>query len=231
MSSYLVTRWMGFPTCWTGAVGASLRDVVIAYGVLPNCAAFSLLVSKVFQIRYTIGMTIIDKIYDAVDDFGLITSAEAKELGISNAELVQLAHRGKLKRVAWGVYKMPIWPYQDAAPYALAVKAVGPNARLYGESVIALLELAPTDPSRIWIASPVRVRKKLGEGVRVVHCDEEDPVTYYEGVPSQIVADAIKASVFVLGKGRAVDAAEEAFRRGYLTAQEKEWLVKELSHV
>ena len=37
-----------------------------------------------------------DYIYDAVDDFGLITSAEAKELGVSNAELVQQARRGKL---------------------------------------------------------------------------------------------------------------------------------------
>ena len=34
-------------------------------------------------------MAKIDYIYAAVDDFGLITSAEEAELGMSNAEMVQ----------------------------------------------------------------------------------------------------------------------------------------------
>ena len=53
-------------------------------------------------------MAIIDDIYGNVDDFGLITSAESRELGISNAELVQQARRGKLVRVARGVYRMSV---------------------------------------------------------------------------------------------------------------------------
>ena len=83
-----------------------------------------------------------------MDDFGLITFAQARELEVSNTELVQQARRGKLVRVARGVYRMPIWPYQEAAPYAIAVKAAGERAHLYGESVIALLGLAPTGPTR-----------------------------------------------------------------------------------
>ncbi|MEG1841044.1 MAG: type IV toxin-antitoxin system AbiEi family antitoxin domain-containing protein, partial [Raoultibacter sp.] len=73
-------------------------------------------------------MAKIDDIYNAVDDFGLITSTEARDLGVSNAELVQQARRGKLNRVGRGVYRMPIWPYQEASSYAIAVKTVGPNA-------------------------------------------------------------------------------------------------------
>ena len=57
-------------------------------------------------------MTKIDDIYEAVDDFGLITSAEAAELGMSRAEMVQQERLGKLVRVARGVYRMPIWPSQ-----------------------------------------------------------------------------------------------------------------------
>ncbi|MBR3326957.1 MAG: type IV toxin-antitoxin system AbiEi family antitoxin domain-containing protein [Atopobiaceae bacterium] len=75
-------------------------------------------------------MAIIDDIYANVDDFGLITSTEARELGVSNSELVQQERRGKLSRVARGVYRMPVWPYQEAAPYAIAVKATGGNAYL-----------------------------------------------------------------------------------------------------
>ena len=70
-------------------------------------------------------MAKIDDIYEAVDDFGLITSAEAAELGMSRAEMVQQEKLGKLVRVARGVYRMPIWPSQPQAPYAIAVKAAG----------------------------------------------------------------------------------------------------------
>ena len=53
-------------------------------------------------------MAIIDDIYANVDDFGLVTSEEARGLGISNAEMVQQERRGKLVRVTRGVYRMPV---------------------------------------------------------------------------------------------------------------------------
>ena len=75
-------------------------------------------------------MAKIDDIYEGVDDFGLITSSEAAKLGMSNAELVQQAKAGKLVRVARGVYRMPVWPSQPQAPFAIAVKAAasGPSS-------------------------------------------------------------------------------------------------------
>lgn len=174
-------------------------------------------------------MTKIDDIYEAVDDFGLITSAEARELGMSNAELVQLANRGKLQRVGRGVYKMPVWPYQEAAPYAIAVKSAGPDAYLYGESVVALLGLAPIDPGRMWIASPDRVRRNLGEGVRLMERQPPNArVEHYEGVPSQYAADAIERSAVTMGRARALQAAEEAVRRGYMTQREQRELSERL---
>ena len=109
-------------------------------------------------------MAKIDDIYEAVDDFGLITSAEAAELGMSRAEMVQQEKLGKLVRVARGVYRMPIWPSQPLAPYAIAVKAAGEGAFLCGESVVALLGLAPTDPTKMRLATPRRCRRNLGPG-------------------------------------------------------------------
>lgn len=184
--------------------------------------------SIIVHIRYTIDMTITDRIYDAVDDFGLITSAEAKEIGVPNAELVQQARRGKLVRVARGVYRMPIWPYQEMAPYAIAVKSVGSDARLFGESVIALLGLAPTNPGRMWVASPRRARRSVGEDVCIARCRSDDPVRLYDGVPSQPVADAIASAVATMGVDRAMDAAEEALRQGYITKTDHNRLSKEL---
>ena len=167
-------------------------------------------------------MAIIDDIYANVDDFGLITSSEARELGIPNTELVQQERRGKLARVARGVYRMPVWPYQEAAPYAIAVKAAGEGARLWGESVVALLGLAPTDPTRIWVATPGRVRRRIGDGVTVVGMRGRGPATYYEGVPCQRASDAIRDARPRLGPKRCLEAAESALRGGYITRAELE---------
>lgn len=173
-------------------------------------------------------MAIIDRIYENVDDFGLITPTEARALGLSGGELVQQARRGKLVRVGRGVYRMPIWPYQDAAPYAIAVKAAGEGAYLYGESVVALLGLAPTDPRRIWVASPNRIRRSLGEGVMIVWRRQPEPTTRYEGIPCQRAANAITSALPAIGMQRALQAAEAAHAGGYVSAVELESIEKEL---
>ncbi len=164
-------------------------------------------------------MAKIDDIYEAVDDFGLITSAEAARLGMSNAELVQQARMGRLDRVARGVYRMPVWPFQEAAPYAIAVKSAGEGAFLYGESVVALLDLAPTDPAKVWVATPARTRRNLGEGVRIVSGKGVEPA-WAEGVAIQPVADAIVTAAATMGRERARQAASEALRQGYISEDE-----------
>lgn len=188
-----------------------------------------LLLSKIYHMRYTFDMAIIDDIYKNVDDFGLITSSEAKAFGVSNIALVHQARRGKLVRVGRGVYRVALWPYQEEAPYAIAVKAAGENTYLYGESVLALLGLAPTDPRRIWIASPDRVRRNLGEGVVVMGRQAEEPTILYEGVPCQHVANAIKAAVSTIGKARARQAAAAALEAGYITEVAKNLIMEELA--
>lgn len=172
-------------------------------------------------------MSKIDNIYEAVDDFGLVTSAEAAKLGMSNAELVQQARMGKLRRVARGVYQMPVWPFQEAAPYAIVVKSAGEGACLYGESVVALLDLAPTDPAKMWVATPRRTRRNLGEGVKVIFGKGIEPM-WAEGVAVQPVADAIVAATTTMGRERALQAASEALRRGYISEEEASRIEKGL---
>lgn len=169
-------------------------------------------------------MTKIMDIYEAADGFGLVTSAEARALGCSNAELVQYARRGRLERVGRGVYRVSVWPYQEASPYAVAVKSVGAGAYLCGESVVALLKLAPTNPGRMWVATSRRVRKRLGEGFHVVVAPKDADVTFCDGIPCQRVVDAIADSVETLGPDRAEQAADEALRLGYITEQERAYL-------
>jgi predicted transcriptional regulator of viral defense system len=172
-------------------------------------------------------MTYYDDIYEiAVDNYGLITSAEAKELGVSDQDMKMLAKRGRLIKRGHGVYKLTRYVPTPYDAYAEAVVLVGPHAYLYGESVIAMLELAPTNPSRVFVATPARIRKQLPEYIVVIKAD--DAVVHYEGVPSQGAHDAIQSCRKTMMPGRLKDATREAERQGYITNEQATALLKEL---
>lgn len=169
-------------------------------------------------------MTYYDDIYEhAVDEYYLITSAEAKEIGVPNIELVKLADRGRLERIGQGLYRLVRYVPNERDPYATAVKRVGGDAYLHGESVIAMLDLAPTNPTRIFVASSARVRKQLPESLKLIKTQPgADVVTCYEGIPCQTVAEAIRACLLTMMAERLATAARNARDRGYIT--EKEFL-------
>ena len=59
--------------------------------------------SKLLCFRYASAMTKFEYVYEiAADNHGLITSAQAREAGIRNNELVQYAKRGRIAKVGHG---------------------------------------------------------------------------------------------------------------------------------
>lgn len=165
-------------------------------------------------------MSLYDEIYEvAADRHGLITSAEAKALGGSDKELSRLASEGRLTRVGYGLYRIRHHVPEESDPYAEAVALVGPEAYLFGESVIALHQLAPTNPTRIFVATPRRVRRSLPRGIRVVK-RESDELAVYDGIPSQTVAAAIASCAGKMMGDRLAQAAREARARGLLSEAE-----------
>ena len=168
-------------------------------------------------------MSYYDDIYEtAVDNYYLITTREAERIGVPRIELAKLAKRGKLEHVSHGLYRLARYVPHQNDPYAVSVAMVGEEAYLYGESVIAMLGLAPTNPARIYVATPKRYRGKGADGLVVVVRPDTGDTTVYEGVPSQ---DAGAAIVSCLGKMMPVrlrDAAEKARAEGYLTQKRYE---------
>ncbi|MCL2024408.1 MAG: hypothetical protein FWG78_01325 [Coriobacteriia bacterium] len=172
-------------------------------------------------------MTQYDDIYEiGADNYGLVTIAEVKKLGISRKVMNALTARGRLLRRGYGVYKLAHYIPTPYDVYAEAVALVGSNAYLYGESVISMLELAPTNPARIFVATPARVRKTLPEHIIVIKADYQP--TNYDGVPSQSVTDAIRASMKSVMPDRLIDTVEEARRQGYIKETERIELLDEL---
>ena len=127
---------------------------------------------------------------DSIDWHRLVTTARARELGLALNALALLAHRGRLDHVGCGLYRLAVpLPFAGEAPaYALAVGQIGPNAVLWGESVLALLGLLPSNPARIHVAVPGRVRRRVPDSIALHTFPANATATEYEGVPSQPVA-------------------------------------------
>jgi len=170
-----------------------------------------------------------DELFDLAEgNFGLITYAQAKELGISIRELDRWVKGGRLERPARGLYRVCRFAVSELDPYAIATETVGPRAYLYGESVLGMLDLVPTNPTWIYVASPGRIRRRLGEGIRLVKGEEGYVATNYNGVRAQRLADAIRSSRATVRPDRRIRAAEEGLRQGYLLKSECRELIKEV---
>ena len=81
-----------------------------------------------------VAMTAYQKIYDeAIGNYGLFLSSRAREIGISGSALVNLASRGRLERLAHGVYRIDKFvPHPDGLDaYACAVACCGEDAYLW----------------------------------------------------------------------------------------------------
>jgi len=163
----------------------------------------------------------------AFDCHGYFTSANARKAGIRSCELDRWVKIGRLERPARGVYRLSSHPPSPLEPYVRAALAVGPGSAIYGESVLGMLNLIPTNPSWIYVASPIRIRRKLGDGIKVIVTTIGDAENH-EGIPMQRVSDAIRSARGYVGRERRMRAAEEAFRQGYVMEPEYKRLMKEI---
>ena len=163
------------------------------------------------------------------DCHGYFTSAAARRAGVKSCELDRWTKNGRIENPARGVYRIANYPPSVIEPYVLAVLAAGRDAALYGESVLGVLNLVPTNPSWIYVVTPHRIRRKLGEGVKVVReCLGE--IDIRDGLPMQKVADAIRSAKGDVLKERRLLAAKEGLRQGYMDATEYSKLLKELKN-
>lgn len=174
-------------------------------------------------------MSYYDEIYEiAADNFYLISTRDAAEAGIPQVELAKLSHRGKLENITRGLYRLARYVPHPYDAYAIAVARVGEGAYLYGESVLAMLDLVPTNPNYIYVATPKRTRKKLPASIRLKKPSGNEFITYYEGIPSQYITSAIRSARHTMMNERLREAAKKAYEQGYLLKKEYDKLEKEM---
>lgn len=182
-----------------------------------------------YRLWYSSAMSYYDDIYEiATDNHGYVSTEMASRVGVPAVELAKLAHRGRLENISRGLYRLVRFVPTENDSYAEAVARLGGDAYLFGESVIAMLGLAPTNPSYICVATPHRTRRKLPAYIRVKKPGKNDAVTSYDGIPSQDVATAVRSAKTTMMDERLQDATEEARRQGYLRRNDYESLKKDM---
>ncbi|WP_080799250.1 type IV toxin-antitoxin system AbiEi family antitoxin domain-containing protein [Arabiibacter massiliensis] len=170
-----------------------------------------------------------DDIYEiAADNYGLVTFAEAQEVGVTSVELRRFVKDGRLERLGHGVYKITRYIPTPLDHYAEATALVGPGSYIHGESVLAMHNLGLANPEKTNVAIVKRTRKKLPGWIRLVTGNSGDGVTSYEGIPSQSVAEALRFCRGRVMKERLVDAVHDALRAGLISEEEKRSLEEEL---
>lgn len=188
------------------------------------------MMSKGNRKWYPFDMTYYDEIFEeAADNYGLITTAKARQMGIGKQELSKLSARGKLTHVGRGVYRIKHYVPTPLDVYADAVALVGDGSFIADESVLALHGLASVNPESVLVGTPKRVRRQLPGYVEAVQIHENDRVTAYCGVPSMPVADAIRRCEGRVMPERLLEALRDGFDQGLISRKEYRALEKELS--
>jgi hypothetical protein len=160
----------------------------------------------------------------AEDNYGIVTSAQARELGVSRQNLAAMERGGLLTRLCHGVYQIKHHVPGANDVFAAGVAMAGETAYLRGASVIAMLGLAPTDPGRVFVGAGKRVRRRLPAGFALKDRTPCDAVEFdgFEGIRCQPLAAALRTArdEGAIEADRIADAAAKAREQGLLSDEE-----------
>lgn len=135
----------------------------------------------------------------ALAQHGYFTIRDALAEGVEPVTVRMLAARGRVTRVAHGLYRFEELPVSPQATFMEAVLWTGvPGAALSHETVLAVRELCDLNPDRIHLTVPSgrRLRRAGGDRYVVHHQDLGDKdLDWWEGVPAVTAACAIRQCI------------------------------------
>jgi predicted transcriptional regulator of viral defense system len=161
----------------------------------------------------------------AADQYGFVTTADARNSGIDPHRLLEMAKRGQLDRCGTGVYRVPLIPATSLDSYMLATlwprKA---SAVISHDSALDLYGLSDVNPAKIHITVPRdhRPRRQIPQQYEI-HREDLAPeeITSREGIPVVTPSKAIRqAHTAHLGLELLHQAIEDGQEQGLLNRQE-----------
>ncbi len=167
----------------------------------------------------------------AFDHHGIVTTEQARAIGVPAVALRKLATRNAMRHLGHGVYSMEEAPTTRYTEYAKALALAGPDAMLADESVLAFHDLALVNPRSTKVMTKRRVRAQLPSTVEVLRRTELPAPVFFEGLASMPLADALLACRGRVQTERLLDATHEARVRGLIRPAEADAVAKALAVV
>ncbi|TXK16358.1 type IV toxin-antitoxin system AbiEi family antitoxin domain-containing protein [Homoserinibacter sp. GY 40078] len=153
---------------------------------------------------------------------GVVTIAEAEDVGVPAVEVRKLAGRGALRAYGQGVYThrdVPTTPFTEPA---VAVALAGEGAFLQRESVLDLLGLGQFNPPRVRVGTRRRVRRALPGWMDLKYRTDmpAEDLTEYEGIPATTVRRALEDMRHRMPPERWEKLVDQALRRDLIDVGE-----------
>ena len=170
------------------------------------------------------------RVYDALldiafDQYGFVTSQDARAADVDPRRLVEMERRGTIERVAHGLYRFPVVPPSDLDQLMEATLWPRRKGVISHDSALDLRDLCDVSPSRVHVTVPMSFRlwRTLPREF-VVHRRDlpEQDVQRHEGIAVVSAARAIRDGIEGHLGGRLVDQAiHNARRRGLISRREQ----------
>ena len=178
------------------------------------------------------GTTYLSLLEHAQDNFGFVTTADARSLNIDPTQLRIMASRGQLEHRGRGIYRMPTVPSGELDEYMEAVLWTGSAGVVTHDSALLLYGLSDVNPSKIHLTvdPSFRTRKKV-PAVIDLHREvlSEDCRHVHRGIPTVTPATAIsQCAARGLGGELLRQAIAEARARGLLSTKAARGLERQL---
>lgn len=159
----------------------------------------------------------------ALEQYGYVTTNDARDLGFGPTHLVDLARRGDVDRIAQGLYRfraVPVTMRDQLMEAALWPRGLGVISHA---TALDLWELCDVNPAKVHVTVPKRERvRRQAPPAYAVHVRDLDPrdVTQTQGIAVVAVRRAILDGIDAGLGGHLIDQAiETAEQQGMLTAE------------
>lgn len=131
----------------------------------------------------------------AVEQFGYVTTNDARSVGVAPATLRAMAHRGDAERVSHGLYRLRLVPHTGRENLMEATFWPRGRGVISHDTALDLWDLCDVNPSKLHVTVPprMRIRRRPIPALYVVHERDLDPsdVTYIDGIAVVTVRRAI----------------------------------------
>lgn len=170
----------------------------------------------------------------ALDQHGVFTTEQAKQHGVTNMALVMMAGRGRLRRLAHGVYQDPGSPETRLTRHMTAVLwPRGTRGVLSHETALVLMDLSDANAAKIHITVPktYRTNRQPPAGIVLHYADlrEDEDVAIVEGLPMTTAARTIRDCADAgIGPALLRQALADARKNGWMPAVQADALTAEL---